>query len=93
MTTPNTRSSGRFSLAGDAALRLDLRGITRPLPGRASRICARDRRQTRMDTNTRQLAALVTRTFERFEAAVLTCLPADKRREIVLSPSSKYSSY
>lgn len=38
-----------------------------------------------MDTNTRQLAHLVTQTFEKFEAAVLTCLPADKRREVVLS--------
>lgn len=38
-----------------------------------------------MDTNTRQLAHLVTQTFEKFEAAVLTCLPPDKRAEVVLS--------
>ena len=38
-----------------------------------------------MDTNTRQLAHLVAQALEKFEAAVLTCLPADKRREVVLS--------
>ena len=38
-----------------------------------------------MDTNTRQLAHLVAQALEKFEAAVLTCLPSDKRREVVLS--------
>ena len=44
-----------------------------------------------MDTNTRQLAHLVAQALEKFEAAVLTCLPADKRREVVLSvPWTEY---
>jgi len=38
-----------------------------------------------MDTNTRQLAHLVAQALEKFEAAVLTCLPSDKRAEVVLS--------
>lgn len=37
--------------------------------------------------DTRQLAHLTAQAFEKFEAAVLTCLPADKRREVVLSPA------
>lgn len=38
-----------------------------------------------MDTNTRQLAHLVAQALVKFETAVLTCLPADKRAEVVLS--------
>lgn len=38
-----------------------------------------------MDTNTRQLAHLTAQALEKLEAAVLTCLPPDKRAEVVLS--------